>query len=126
MEVRALWSEVLSLLEKTLEHSGAYRNIIAKVEPLILREDELILLIEDNFHREIFENRLNEVSIAVTSILNKRIDITIISSIDEMSGSSASKRPKTFVKKLNNKMDSNPAYLHFQLSYQEKLRLRLD
>ncbi len=98
MEVRALWSEVLSLLEKTLEHSGAYRNIIAKVEPLILREDELILLIEDNFHREIFENRLNEVSIAVTSILNKRIDITIISSIDEMSGSSASKRPKTFVK----------------------------
>lgn len=95
MELRDVWGKVLDILQSTAtETKKGANNILLKVEPLVLRDDEIILLIEDNFYKEIVEARINEISIALFSILNKKIVVTIITDVEEMRGNSASRQLK--------------------------------
>ncbi len=105
MDIRTLWDRVLVILGENMEKEGVFNMINRFVEPLSLREDEIILLIEDQFHREVFENHIGPINIAVYSVMNKKMEITAISSIDEMTGYSNSKATKTMIKS-----NLNPQY----------------
>ncbi|MDO5095400.1 MAG: chromosomal replication initiator protein DnaA [Peptostreptococcaceae bacterium] len=106
MNANDVWNKVLDILATTIgHHQGVLKTMSANIEPLIIRDDEIILLIEDTFFQEIFENRINEVQLALYSIFNKKIDVTIINDINEMSGNSLSKRTKNLIKS-----NLNPQY----------------
>ncbi len=106
MNANDVWNKVLDILSTTIgHHQGVLKTMSANIEPLIIRDDEIILLIEDTFFQEIFENRINEVQLALYSIFNKKIDVTIINDINEMSGNSLSKRTKNLIKS-----NLNPQY----------------
>lgn len=105
MNANDVWGKVLDILSETTTHHGVLKNISTSVEPLVLREDEIILLIEDEFFQEIFENRINEVKLALYSIFNKKMDVVIVNNISEMSGNSAVKKSKDLIKS-----NLNPQY----------------
>ena len=104
MDIRTLWNRVLSILEENLE-KGVYSMLYNFVEPLSLREDEIILLIENSFHQEIFYNHIDPINVAVYSILNKKMELIPIASISEMTGSSNTKATKSLIKS-----NLNPQY----------------
>lgn len=94
MELREVWNKVLDILNSTSDLQKGAINILSKVEPLTLREDEIILLTEEGFFKEVTESRRTEIAVALYSILNKKINVTIISDIEEMRGNSVSKQVK--------------------------------
>lgn len=104
MDIRTLWNRVLGILEENLE-KGVYSMLYNFVEPLSLREDEIILLIENSFHQEIFYNHIDPINVAVYSILNKKMELIPIASISEMTGSSNTKATKSLIKS-----NLNPQY----------------
>lgn len=94
MELREVWNKVLDILNSTSDQKKGAINILSSVEPLTLRDDEIVLLTEEGFYKEVIENRTKEIALALYSILNKKMTVTIISDIEEMRGNSPSRQVK--------------------------------
>lgn len=94
MELREVWNKVLDILDSSSDQKKGAINILSSVEPLTLREDEIVLLTEEGFYKEVIENKRKEIAVALYSILNKKMTVTIISDIEEMRGNSPSRQVK--------------------------------
>ena len=84
MDALILWNRILDILENKIS-SQVFNGIKNNVEPITLRDTELILLTENAFIKEFIEKRqINNFNDAIQSVLNKSVSLTVIESLDEM------------------------------------------
>ena len=84
MDALILWNRILDILENKIS-SQVFNGIKNNVEPITLRDTELILLTENAFIKEIIEkSQINNFNDAIQSVLNKSVSLTVIESLDEM------------------------------------------
>ncbi len=105
MDAITLWNKILDILE-TKTSSQIFNGIKNNVEPITLRDTELILLTENAFIKEIIEkSQINNFIDAIMAVLNKKIDLIVIESLDEMTQRESKSSSKALVRS-----NLNPRY----------------
>lgn len=106
MDIRVLWNRVLQMLEQSIKSPQIYNSIKKHIEPITLRETELILLCEQPFVKEIVEmSQKTVIEEALFVALNRKVEIRVVESIEDITSTQTQGKSNNLVR--NN---LNPRY----------------